>query len=435
MNIASNNTVRLVNLINDILDLEKIKAGKMEFKFDKCEVMSLVKETIEFNDEYAKIYNVKYELTGNLENTFINVDKDKFIQVLTNLLSNAAKFPLENEIVKIHLNKNNGFVSVSVTNKGYGIPEKSYSKIFESFSQIDQSDTRKKGGTGLGLSICKSLVEKMGGSIGFISKLNEETTFYFKFPEVIKSSDKNVVLVCEDNKTAAFGVKLMLEKLGYKVDIAYSAGETKQLLKNNSYDLMTLDIILPDEDGLVLLKELRTSDKTKNMPVIIISAKKQDSELENIDDKVIGWLEKSFDIENLEQTINKIMNENDKHKVRILHIENDEDILNLMEMTLKDIASITKAKTLAIARDIIPKSTFDLIILDYIFPDDTSDKLIPLIKSGSNKNAKIVTFSSYEESKILSRYVDDILIKTNVSFDDFKKYIEKFIAIKNKQEK
>lgn len=183
INIANNNTIRLINLINDILDLEKMKAGKMEFKFAKYEILPIVTETIEFIGEYAKLYNVKYEITKSLNNIFVNVDKDRFIQVLTNLLSNAAKFSPENEPVKISMSKENNFILVAVTNKGQGISEQDYSKIFGSFSQVDSSDNRKRSGTGLGLCISKSLIEKMGGSMGFTSKLNEETTFYFKLPE------------------------------------------------------------------------------------------------------------------------------------------------------------------------------------------------------------------------------------------------------------
>lgn len=186
LDIANNNSIRLINLINDILDSEKIKAGKMNFEFDEYPIMNLVEETIQYNNEYAKQYNVRYEIKERLAKAFVKVDKDKFIQVLTNLLSNAAKFSTPNEVVEIYVKRNKRLASVSVINKGYGIPEESYSKIFEAFSQVDSSDTRKKGGTGLGLNISKLIVQKMGGTIGFNSTVNDKTTFFFEFPEVLK---------------------------------------------------------------------------------------------------------------------------------------------------------------------------------------------------------------------------------------------------------
>jgi len=123
-----------------------------------------------------------------------------------------------------------------------------------------------------------------------------------------------------------------------------------------------------------------------------------------------------------------------KNKVEILHIENDEDLLNLIGVTLEDIANVTQVTNLTEAKEIIEKNKFDIIILDYVFPDGTSDKLIPAIKSGINKETKLIMFSSYEESKILSHYFDKIMVKTNISFDEFKECIEKFIPVKSDME-
>lgn len=434
INIASNNTIRLVNLINDILDLEKIRAGKMDFTFEKHEIMSLIEETINFNVEYAKQYNIRYEIKERLDNAFVTVDKDKFIQVLTNLLSNAAKFSFENGVVDILVRRKKGLVSVSVVNKGAGIPEEAYSKIFESFSQVDSSDARKKGGTGLGLSISKSIVKRMNGNIGFTSKINEETTFYFEFPEDVKDEKSKSVLICEDNKTTAHCLKTMFETLGYKADTAFDAAEASILLSTKEYDLISLDLILPDKDGLILLKELRQHEKTKDLPVIIITASKLKPEIGENDKGVIAWLEKSFDMKDLEKTVNEVMLKVNKHKVEILHVENDKDILDIINISLEDIANVTKATTLTAAKELISSSSYDIIILDYVFPEGTSDKLIPSIKSGLNKNAKLIVFSAYEESQILSKYVDAIMLKTNVSNEKFKSCIEEFINNKNQSE-
>lgn len=434
LNIANNNTIRLINLINDILDLEKIKAGKMDFSFEEYAVMPLIEETVKLNEEYAKQYNVKYVIKNKLDDILVNVDKNRFIQVLTNLLSNAAKFSYQNEEIHISVERKKHLISVSVTNKGKGIPEKSFSKIFQQFSQVDSSDTRGSGGTGLGLSICKSIIEKMGGTIGFTSKLEEYTTFYFELPEILKNKGNKSVLICDDNKTTVLCIKAMFEKLDYNTDIAFTAAEAMQLLQTKTFDLMTLDLLLPDQDGLTLLDNLRHNEKTKNLPVLIISVKKPDLEIIKQEHQVIDWLEKSFDIDTLEKTINKVMRNKNKNKIEILHVENDKDILGLIDLTLRDIANITQVKSLIQAENIIKESTFDIIILDYMFPDETSDKLIPAIKSGPNKNAKLIVFSAYEESKILTRYVDSIILKTNVSNEQFKACIKNIIDLKDEQE-
>lgn len=185
LDIAHNNSLRLINLINDILDIEKIAAGKMEFCYENLNVSDAIENIISMNKPYAYKFNVEYMFINNLnEDASINVDKGRFTQVLTNLLSNATKFSPEKDKIIVSADYNNEFIKISIKDNGKGIPDEFKDKIFDKFTQADSSDTRQKGGTGLGLSICKSLVEEMNGRIGFESKLNSGTTFYVEFPKV-----------------------------------------------------------------------------------------------------------------------------------------------------------------------------------------------------------------------------------------------------------
>lgn len=427
LKIADNNVIRLVNLINDILDLEKIQAGKMDFNFAEYDVMELLDYAIQFNEEYAKQYSISFNVKDRLNGALVNVDKDKFIQVLTNLLSNAVKFSLPNETVDISVERKNKQIFVSVINKGHGIPPEFHSKIFESFSQVDSSDSRKKGGTGLGLSICKSITEKMSGNIGFSSVVDDKTIFYVEFPEISKNNQKKRVLICDDNKTSSFCIQKMFDELNYQADIALCAKEASDFLASNSYDLMTLDLFLPDKNGFTLLNEIRENKKTKDLPVIIISVAPKNIELVDNKSGVIDWIEKSFDTEDLKAVIDKVMAKKNKNKVEILHIENDKDLLSLVDLTLSDIANVNKASSLEEAKSVLKKKKFDIIIMDYVFPEGKSDILLPTIKSGINKDAKLVLFSAYQADEILTEYVDIIILKTNVSNEQFKQCIEKFI--------
>jgi len=176
--IASNNTERLLFLINDILDMEKIEAGKMNFVMGPVDLIVVLKQSIEANQPYGEQYHVRYLLQDGISGIIVNADTDRIMQVFSNLLSNAAKFSLEGSDVDINVSESNGMVRVEVKDYGAGIPLQFQSRIFDKFSQADGSNTRKVGGTGLGLSISRAIMEMMDGTIGFVTEEGKGTTFY-----------------------------------------------------------------------------------------------------------------------------------------------------------------------------------------------------------------------------------------------------------------
>ncbi|MEQ6341193.1 MAG: PAS domain S-box protein [Gammaproteobacteria bacterium] len=183
VDIAHNNCERLVRLINDILDIEKIESGKMVFDFHPVEIMRLMEEALEANLAYAEQFRVRYTLDGDLSGVKTLADQDRLMQVMANLLSNATKFSPANDVVAVSVARNGRGIRVCVTDHGPGIPEEFHHRIFQKFAQADASDTRQKGGTGLGLNISKAIIEKHGGEIGFKTQSGVGTTFYFDLPE------------------------------------------------------------------------------------------------------------------------------------------------------------------------------------------------------------------------------------------------------------
>jgi PAS domain S-box-containing protein len=181
--VAAENSERLVRLTNDILDVQKIESGGLEFRNEPFEMLPLVKEALKANQPFAAQNGVVYVLDKGHEGAVVNADKDRVMQVMNNLLANAAKFSPPGEDVKVSAIQQEGSVRVAVTNRGPGIPEEFRKRIFEKFAQADTSDTRRKSGTGLGLSIARSIVEQLGGKLDFESVPNVNTTFYFDLPE------------------------------------------------------------------------------------------------------------------------------------------------------------------------------------------------------------------------------------------------------------
>lgn len=183
LDVAERNSDRLLLLINDLLDLDKIESGKMDFKFSLFQLNPLLKQSLLENESYGKKFSVCYKLGENIPNVQVKVDKERFLQVMSNLLSNAAKFTAKDTPVNVDASLvNNSAVRILVKDHGAGIPEDFQEKIFTKFSQADSSDTRKQGGTGLGLVICKSIIENMGGDIGYNTVIGEGSTFYFTLP-------------------------------------------------------------------------------------------------------------------------------------------------------------------------------------------------------------------------------------------------------------
>ena len=184
LDIANRNVERLLTLINDILDVSKLESGEINFVIEKIEINQFIKNITEMNQEYAKKHNTTFKCINGDNDVSVNVDKDRLEQVMSNLLSNAAKYSPKNVPVEIFTTVNDGVIRVSVKDYGPGIPEDFQDTLFEKFTQSDSGDTRQVGGTGLGLNISKMIIQKLGGRLGFETTVGKETTFYFELPVV-----------------------------------------------------------------------------------------------------------------------------------------------------------------------------------------------------------------------------------------------------------
>lgn len=184
MKIARRNTNRLVDLVDDILDIQKIEAGQMDLHLSPVDMVELAREALTEAEIYGAEYGVRFNLEHDIEQAWVDADTSRLSQVVTNLVSNAAKFSAKGDIVVVHIRRNNARIRLSVSDDGPGIPGGMHDRIFEKFIQADSSDARAKQGTGLGLSICRAIVDQHGGRIWVESEPGTGATFCFELNEL-----------------------------------------------------------------------------------------------------------------------------------------------------------------------------------------------------------------------------------------------------------
>ena len=276
-----NSGQHLLGLINDILDLSKIEAGKMELAFDEVNLTEVINGVMSTVVGLVKDRPVK--LVKNVQENLptVRADAIRVRQVLLNLLSNAAKFTSEGSIT-VDATVNTGpaghpEILVSVTDTGSGIDPKDQAKLFQAFSQVDDSLTRKTTGSGLGLSISQQLIQMHGGRIGVRSALGKGSTFYFTLPTYRgkeKESDaknEKVILAIDDDPQVILLYERYLQPQGYQVVALTNSTQAKARAKQLKPYAITLDIMMPGCDGWSVLNDLKADAETRDIPVVVCS--------------------------------------------------------------------------------------------------------------------------------------------------------------------
>lgn len=395
---ALRNAERLTTLINDLLDLEKMADGKLHIELAVIDLRQLIQNAINTNAPFAQVHGVELSWHSELKTAKFSGDELRLQQVLSNLISNAVKFSPKGGQVKISLSAQNGNYRIGVRDQGPGINTEFRSRIFQRFAQADTSDAREKGGTGLGLSISKSIVEQHQGQIGFDSEPGQGTEFYFLLPIAVPPSSslqtptdtERRLLICDDNADVAHILVQMLAENHYDADTATSLAEARQRLENYPYAALLLDYNLPDGNGLDFLHQLRADARWARLPVVIVSGR-SGQEITTADGiEILDWIQKPVELTQLMRAVQIACA---RHaRPRVLHVEDDRDLIQVVQVGLEEVCDYTYATSLDAARLLLQQSNYDLLLLDLGLPDGNGLELLPQI----GPNIPILLFSGNE---------------------------------------
>lgn len=409
----------LQQLINDILDLSKIEAGKMELHVEAYPITYFT-ESIQRVMQAAieqKGARLRFDIAPEIDQ--LVVDQTRFKQILMNLVSNAVKYSHQNGTVTVSVRRFINEIEFTVADEGVGIKPEDVTMLFHAFQQGKNAKNAKEG-TGLGLVITKRLVELHGGRIWVESEWGKGSTFRFRIPmvvagEIVESADqlvrvlneqpvalpdgeKPLILIIEDNPQAGQLIQMYLQEAGYRTEFARDGSEGLEKAKRLKPSIITLDMIMPIKDGWQVLKELKRHPICKNIPIIIISI--TDEKKLGFSMGAVDYFVKPVNREELLLAIRKIPMKSTEQKShpKVLIIDDDRTAAELIQVMLEAegyevIKTMNGKEGVRLAGSECP----DLIILDLIMPDISGFNVAYQLKQQlATRNTPIIILTSME---------------------------------------
>ncbi len=381
LRIAVTNTDRLIRLINDILDLERMESGRAPLQLRRCSLHELALSAVDTMTPMADAASVHIELTtaGAADGLFFDADSDRILQVLTNLLSNAVKFSPNASTIRVQAESTSDSILLRVSDEGRGIPADKLDNIFDRFQQVEPSDARQKGGTGLGLAICRTIVQQHSGSIWAQRNLGPGTTFYVMLPRTARASDallpapalpvgEGCILICDDDASIRTVVAENLRRQGYECLEAASGEQALTLAAQNRVEAILLDLYMPGLSGWETLQRLRDTPATSAIPVVILSVLSPVLRREMAGDAQ-GWVQKPFNEHLLFAELGRVLRHGDG-PAKILLVEDDHDLASVIVASFEDASvHVDHASTRQQAIRHCVAHRPDLLILDLTLPD------------------------------------------------------------------
>jgi PAS domain S-box-containing protein len=410
LRIALSNSDRLVRLINDILDLERIQSGREPLAFGPVQLGDVVRQTIDGMAPVAEAAGV--QLIHDTTQVVIAADADRLIQVLTNLLSNAVKFSPPNSTISVLLRPSVSGVTLSVVDHGRGIPADKLETVFGRFQQVDASDARQKGGSGLGLAICRTIVLQHSGRIWAERNPDRGSTFrvflpYQPAPSSLVETPGNgfdeeprhgTVLLADADPITRGQIAAQLVRHGYRVVQATTVEQTLAATRDGVHAIL-LDTSLDGMNGWEILPLLRRLDPESRTPIVLLSVENLQRP-EALPDKALGWVAKPLDEDALLGELARVLC-GPGEKARILVVEDDVDLARVIgDVFYPGAFSVQLAHTLQQTREECIAFQPHLLVLDIGLPDGDGFNVVDWLRQNENlARLPLVVYSGRELSQ------------------------------------
>jgi PAS domain S-box-containing protein len=425
--IAQSNSQRLVRLVNDILDIEKMESNRIAFNFKPVDARTLVEQAIEDNRGFADGYAVRVRLDPQSVAGEVHADPDRLVQVVTNLLSNAIKFsPPDGEVV-VSIERRDHRVRISVRDHGPGIPSEFRPHIFEKFAQADATDAGRKGGTGLGLSIVKQIVTRLGGTVDFEDAPGGGTAFHVDLAareqvtqqEIDRDSEPSAarILLCTDDPNRAIAVREGLKQFGFATDLAHIRADAVKRADATRYGTILVDLDLLDGEGIGLVHDLRNQPQNRRTPIVGMTADARRDHDTLTASELDDWVAKPVDIDRLAQILDRVTVSAAKGRPQVLHVDDDPNVLEAVARALATTADVMSVDSIEQARAALADRHFDLAVLDIELGPISGLDLLPDLRSRRGRAIPVIIFSAHRASAVNDPQVQASLGKSPAALD------------------
>lgn len=406
LDIVKQNSDRLVQLINDLLDISRIESGRIHLRIEPTDMGDIIAGAVDTFKALLAQTGTSVELHVPKSLPMVAADRARAGQVLVNLISNAIKYSAAGSTVTVRARKKDHQVVVSVKDQGVGIAKDDIDHLFSKFYRVDSSLTREVGGSGLGLSICKTIIELLGGRIWVESKLDHGSTFSFSLPVAPKELVRTPrvqgplgiergsrVLVVDRDPEIANLIEIYLRRSGYEVIRAYTAQEAVRKAMEEKPHVITLDVMLDGCDGFELLQQLKDNPETTDIPVVILSVVCDEARSWRVG--AADYLEKPIEPDRLVGVIRDLVGATESPTVLV--VDDDEQVVSALCRTLqrRGFATVPAYNGLE-AMAAVTQQSPDLILLDIRMPEMDGYEVIDRLKrSATTRDIPIVVMTAY----------------------------------------